>query len=437
MSSFHKLFHLLHCSKAPFIALGKMQLIFFFIIPLHLVAPGSMETEYDSSKTTILNCIFPENTTRTDFAVYLYNENGKTDLLVDCAWVEDKLACIEREGFKCRLPVPNTAEIEVPKTYVTRPSKIGYTLSGHDPSKVKICHFVDSESDGQKESKNKQQQNNIKENNYDQKESDAKSPSLESTKNNSRDDNLSQSTVKDYVVIFSTEKSSLPVDDEEKAPLNIQSEKNDNILKHALRELYMLRTLSVMACLLYVLLQRAPLAGNRKNEQDNHDDDGYTPQNSADNRGKTLSKKSIGICKLNPGKVNGLQVNGQEANETYTIGENTKVNVSCSVVNGTPPDTVRLLDKRGQQYNSTILPEGLVTMVGEGKEQKERRLASASCKAGSEQNQLQTPVGKNSDGLVYGELDFSDKITSDVIIGTVPETQYSNILFTANADTSQ
>ncbi|XP_025102654.1 uncharacterized protein LOC112569156 [Pomacea canaliculata] len=249
-----------------------MQLIFFFIIPLHLVAPGSMETEYDSSKTTILNCIFPENTTRTDFAVYLYNENGKTDLLVDCAWVEDKLACIEREGFKCRLPVPNTAEIEVPKTYVTRPSKIGYTLSGHDPSKVKICHFVDSESDGQKESKNKQQQNNIKENNYDQKasrdfsglviglvigtspaivlslitivfrkevckndkthtpESDAKSPSLESTKNNSRDDNLSQSTVKDYVVIFSTEKSSLPVDDEEKAPLNIQSEKNDNIL---------------------------------------------------------------------------------------------------------------------------------------------------------------------------------------------------------------
>ncbi|XP_025099934.1 uncharacterized protein LOC112567458 [Pomacea canaliculata] len=215
----------------------------------------------------------------------------------------------------------------------------------------------------------------------------------------------------------------------------------------------------------------------------------------------------------NPGKVNGLQVNGQEANETYTIGENTKVNVSCSVVNGTPPDTVRLLDKRGQQYNSTILPEGLVTMsLGpfhcqhewptirceapgsklnrsvtilikcppkfsdiNGKDfisdsylkfWKTILFLGSSCvllvtiftaavilcvcnrrpfdessdcitAAGEATTELQTPVGKNSDGLVYGELDFSDKITSDVIIGTVPETQYSNILFTANADTSQ
>ncbi|PVD27299.1 hypothetical protein C0Q70_12454 [Pomacea canaliculata] len=193
-----------------------MQLIFFLVIVLRLVPTGSRETEYNSSNTAILHCIFPENSTRTDFVVYFYDENGKTELLVDCAWEGDELECIQQEGFKCRLPVPNTAEIEVPQTFVTRPSQIGYTLSGGDPSKVNFCHFVENQSEGQKESQNKTQQINITENNYDHKdsqmhkpeESDEESPSLVSTENSSRDDNSSRSTVKDQFFSYSTEQSS-------------------------------------------------------------------------------------------------------------------------------------------------------------------------------------------------------------------------------------
>lgn len=59
-------------------------------------------------------------------------------------------------------------------------------------------------------------------------------------------------------------------------------------------------------------------------------------------------------------------MNGQEANETYTIAENIEVNASCSFFNGKPSDTVRLLDNRGHEYNSTTHPEnvlnGLFTM---------------------------------------------------------------------------
>ncbi|XP_025100603.1 uncharacterized protein LOC112567926 isoform X2 [Pomacea canaliculata] len=237
-----------------------MQLIFFLVIVLRLVPTGSRETEYNSSNTAILHCIFPENSTRTDFVVYFYDENGKTELLVDCAWERDELECIQQEGFNCRLPVPNTAEIEVPQIFVTRPSQIGYTLNGDDPSKVNFCHFVENQSEGRKESQNKTQQINITENNYDHKassdfpvwviglvigavlavgvivigivlykkicrnfqthkpeESDEESPSLVSTGNSKSDDNSSRSTVKDQ--FFPTQRSSRLVD-EDRVSLN-------------------------------------------------------------------------------------------------------------------------------------------------------------------------------------------------------------------------
>lgn len=37
----------------------------------------------------------------------------------------------------------------------------------------------------------------------------------------------------------------------------------------------------------------------------------------------------------------------------------------------------------------------------------------------------------NADGLIYGELTFADRTTSDIIIGSLPNTQYAQISFTA------
>ncbi|XP_025103107.1 uncharacterized protein LOC112569515 [Pomacea canaliculata] len=40
-----------------------------------------------------------------------------------------------------------------------------------------------------------------------------------------------------------------------------------------------------------------------------------------------------------------------------------------------------------------------------------------------------TPSPRRADGLIYGELEFSDRTPSNVIIGSLPNTQYAQINF--------
>ncbi|XP_025100801.1 uncharacterized protein LOC112568023 [Pomacea canaliculata] len=63
-------------------------------------------------------------------------------------------------------------------------------------------------------------------------------------------------------------------------------------------------------------------------------------------------------------------------------------------------------------------------------------LPAASCSYGTEHHTL-TFGHRNADGLIYGELDFEDREPSDVIIGSLPDTQYAQINFAASVQQSQ
>ncbi|XP_025100584.1 uncharacterized protein LOC112567915 [Pomacea canaliculata] len=62
-------------------------------------------------------------------------------------------------------------------------------------------------------------------------------------------------------------------------------------------------------------------------------------------------------------KVTGLEVDGQEVNETYLVEDNQKVNISCSFTNGNPPVSVRLMDDIGSALNSSKHKEGPLTLI--------------------------------------------------------------------------
>ncbi|XP_025099931.1 uncharacterized protein LOC112567456 [Pomacea canaliculata] len=63
-----------------------------------------------------------------------------------------------------------------------------------------------------------------------------------------------------------------------------------------------------------------------------------------------------------PANVTGLQVNGQEVNQTRVIDEKQEVIVSCFFTNGNPLVSVRLMDDTGRAQSSTTHGQGPLTL---------------------------------------------------------------------------
>lgn len=63
-----------------------------------------------------------------------------------------------------------------------------------------------------------------------------------------------------------------------------------------------------------------------------------------------------------PANVTGLQVNGQEVNQTRIIDEKQEVSVSCFFTNGNPLVSVRLMDDTGRAQSSKTHGQGPLTL---------------------------------------------------------------------------
>lgn len=75
--------------------------------------------------------------------------------------------------------------------------------------------------------------------------------------------------------------------------------------------------------------------------------------------------KGYSVC-TDPAKITGLQVNGQEVNQTRVIDETEEVSVSCFFTNGNPLVSVRLMDDTGRAQSSTTHGQGpLILSLGQ------------------------------------------------------------------------
>ncbi|XP_025103206.1 uncharacterized protein LOC112569597 [Pomacea canaliculata] len=125
-----------------------MSKILWFAFLFVLFHKGNAETECDASDGTNVKCKFFEDisSTRTNFALYFYYENGKTELLADCSWVNDNLHCIEQEGVKCKQPVSDVAEIIVPIKFASRLGAYGCTTGTLSLENIKLCRSFNTQS---------------------------------------------------------------------------------------------------------------------------------------------------------------------------------------------------------------------------------------------------------------------------------------------------
>ncbi|XP_025103104.1 uncharacterized protein LOC112569513 [Pomacea canaliculata] len=120
----------------------------FIYIQLVLVtAQGSTDTDCVAKHGNNLMCKFPENinSTRKDFAVYFYPDTGGEEPLVDCGWMDAKFDCIEQEGFKCKQPVSDSANITVPVRFVNRTGSYRCKTDGIRLENMNPCRFNETQ----------------------------------------------------------------------------------------------------------------------------------------------------------------------------------------------------------------------------------------------------------------------------------------------------
>ncbi|XP_025100614.1 uncharacterized protein LOC112567931 [Pomacea canaliculata] len=131
-----------------------MIVILFFNLLFVLCATGNPNTECDASEMGKLTCKFSTNihSTQTDFSVYFHSDKGHEELLVDCVWVDDELQCLTQEGFECKQPVSQIAEISLPSRFVNS-SGTYKCIAGSGHGNVQSCQVGKRHQESQQEKK--------------------------------------------------------------------------------------------------------------------------------------------------------------------------------------------------------------------------------------------------------------------------------------------
>lgn len=66
-----------------------------------------------------------------------------TEPLVDCAWTKAHLHCIKQQGFECKHPVSDTAEIIIPKSFGDKQGSYRCVSDGNRHNDIKSCRLPD------------------------------------------------------------------------------------------------------------------------------------------------------------------------------------------------------------------------------------------------------------------------------------------------------
>ncbi|PVD27297.1 hypothetical protein C0Q70_12452 [Pomacea canaliculata] len=80
------------------------------------------------------------------------NKKLNTKLLVDCVWVDDELQCLTQEGFECKQPVSQIAEISLPSRFVNS-SGTYKCIAGSGHGNVQSCQVGKRHQESQQEKK--------------------------------------------------------------------------------------------------------------------------------------------------------------------------------------------------------------------------------------------------------------------------------------------
>ncbi|XP_025100594.1 uncharacterized protein LOC112567920 [Pomacea canaliculata] len=130
-----------------------MKSLLCFLFLLVSQTQGRAVTQCDTTDRTTLKCFFPENinSTRKNFEVYFYPEKGDEVALVDCIWVVNELRCITQEGFECKKPVSEVAEISVPARFVNQSGTYRCIPDGYSTDSIQPCQFYQTENEKTKE----------------------------------------------------------------------------------------------------------------------------------------------------------------------------------------------------------------------------------------------------------------------------------------------
>lgn len=81
---------------------------------------------------------------------YLKIKSFFTVALVDCIWVADELRCITQEGFECKKPVSEVAEISVPARFVNQSGTYRCIPDGYSTN-IQPCQFYQTKNEKTKE----------------------------------------------------------------------------------------------------------------------------------------------------------------------------------------------------------------------------------------------------------------------------------------------
>ncbi|XP_025101765.1 uncharacterized protein LOC112568605 [Pomacea canaliculata] len=127
------------------------MMVFYLTSLLFLAIQGGVATECEGKDGVNLTCKFLEdiNSTQTDFSVYFDPDNGSQETLVDCAWVNKKLDCIEQQGVKCLQPVSNYAVISVSPRFTNKTGSFTCKPDGYRLESIKPCRFIETKGSGQ------------------------------------------------------------------------------------------------------------------------------------------------------------------------------------------------------------------------------------------------------------------------------------------------
>ncbi|XP_025103103.1 uncharacterized protein LOC112569512 [Pomacea canaliculata] len=115
----------------------------FLLILLFAGTQSNTETECEATEGLTLKCKFPKNmeSTETDFLIYFYPDNGKTELLADCSWNNKKLVCILQDSIEIKHPVSDIAVISLPPRFVRIPGTYKCIPDGVNSENSKACQF--------------------------------------------------------------------------------------------------------------------------------------------------------------------------------------------------------------------------------------------------------------------------------------------------------
>lgn len=70
-------------------------------------------------------------------------KNHPAEPLVDCAWANSELRCIQQEDFECKHPVSEIAEITIPESFGDKNGSYRCVPEGHMHHTVKSCRPPD------------------------------------------------------------------------------------------------------------------------------------------------------------------------------------------------------------------------------------------------------------------------------------------------------